>query len=149
MQIYLGSDHRGFELKNRLRGWLEQAGHSVHDMGPSVYQPTDDYPDYAFLVAERVKNEASATGIVMCGSGVGMAVAANKVAGVRAGLIHDPDMAIVAREHDDINVLALGSDFIDFQQAKQVVEKWLKASYSGEVRHSRRIKKIEDYEQDG
>lgn len=145
MEIYLGADHRGFKLKNRLRDWLKEQGHAVVDVGPKEYDKTDDYPDFAFEVAKNARD--GKLGIVICGSGAGMAVAANKVRGVRAALIHDPELARAAKSDDDINVLALGSDFISEERAKEVVETWLSSQYSGEERHTRRIKKIEEYEQ--
>ena len=147
MQIYLGADHRGFELKNKLRDWLKAEGHQVTDLGAQEYEANDDYPDYAFSVGEAVAKTPNTRGIVVCGSGTGADVAANKVRGVRASLIHDPALAKFAQEHDNINVLALGSDFIDEARAKAVVEAWLASAYSGEERHTRRIKKIEEYEQ--
>lgn len=152
MKVYVGSDHRGFQLKNELKDWLVSEGYEVEDVGPAAYDQSDDYPDFAVKVAEGVarrqaEGAAEALGIVVCGSGVGMAVAANKVRGVRAGLIHDPALARVAREHDDLNVLALGSDFITTDQAKTVAHTWLTTQYSGEERHTRRIHKIEAYEQ--
>lgn len=144
MRVTIGADHRGFKLKNELKEWLRNQGYEVEDVGPVVYDEGDDYPDFALKVAEKVKD--GGLGIVVCGSGVGMAVAANKVPGIRAGLIHDPALARVARKHDDLNVLALGSDFISADQAKAVVKTWLETKYSGEERHTRRIKKIEEYE---
>lgn len=154
MHVIIGADHRGFKLKNELKDWLTGQGHEVEDVGPAAYDESDDYPDFAVKVGEEValrpvrqaQGKANALGIVVCGSGVGMAVAANKVPGIRAGLVHDVEMAKVAREHDDLNVLALGSDFISSEAAKEVVKAWLEANYSGEERHTRRIKKIEEYE---
>lgn len=144
MQIYLGADHRGFELKNQLKAWLEEAGHTVTDMGAQEYDQNDDYPDYAFAVAEKVQE--SGLGIVICGTGAGIAVAANKVPGVRAALIHDSALARATRNDDDINVLALGSDFIDFGKSKAVVKTWFETKFEGAERHKRRLKKIEEYE---
>lgn len=149
MHVIIGADHRGFKLKSELKDWLTGQGHEVEDVGPEAYDKRDDYPDFALKVAEKValrQAQGKRLGIVVCGSGVGMAVAANKVPGIRAGLVHDPAMARVAREHDDLNVLALGSDFISVDQAKEVVKTWLETKYSGEERHTRRIKKIEEYE---
>lgn len=147
MQIYVGADHRGFELKNALREWLKETGYTVTDVGATEYTPHDDYPDYAFKVGEAVAKNPAARGIVVCGSGTGADVAVNKVRGVRAALIHDPAIAKFAQEHDDLNVLALGSNFISEEKAREVVETWLSATYTGEERHTRRIRKIEAYEQ--
>lgn len=144
MEIAIGADHRGLELKNKLRVWLTEQGYEVSDVGAQEYDKNDDYPDYAFQVAQRIKDRQ--LGIVVCGSGVGMAVAANKVPGVRAALIHDAALAKAAKNDDDINVLALGSDFIGLEKAKEVVKTWLETKFSGEERHTRRMHKIEKYE---
>lgn len=144
MPIYLGADHRGLELKNKLKAWLEGEGHEVFDVGAGEYDKDDDYPDYAFIVAKKVQK--SGFGIVICGSGAGMAVAANKIPGIRAALIHETALAKAARSDDDINVLALGSDFIDFERAKEVVKVFLETKYEGIERHMRRLDKIRKYE---
>lgn len=117
------------------------------DLGAHEYDEADDYPGFAFQVGEKVVQQPGSRGIVVCGSGTGADVAANKVRGVRAALVHDPALAKFAQEHDDLNVLALGSNFIDEAKAKEVVETWLATNYSGEARHTRRIKQIEEYEQ--
>lgn len=148
MEIYLGADHRGLELKNALRDWLKSQGHEVVDVGASARDEEDDYPDFGFEVATAVAEDPEKRrGIGICGSGVGMAVVADKMQGVRAGLLHDPAMAKVARNDDDINFLALGADFISLEDAKKVVEAWLATPFSGEARHVRRLKKIEKYDQ--
>jgi ribose 5-phosphate isomerase B len=147
MQIFIGADHRGFELKNILRDWLRKEGHEVVDLGAEEYDKDDDYPDFGIKVAQSVAdNPGDSFGIVICGSGVGMAVVADKVKGVRAGMIHDPEIARASRRDDDINVLALGADFIDGDMAKDIVGAWLDTDFSGEERHVRRIGKISGYE---
>lgn len=147
MQVFLGADHRGFELKNILRDWLREEGYEVNDLGAEVLDENDDYPDYGIKVAQAVAEDpANRFGIAVCGSGVGMSVVADKVKGVRAGQIHDPRIAEMARRDNDINVLTLGADFIDSEQAKEVVGAWLKTGFSGEERHVRRIGKINQYE---
>lgn len=148
--IYLGADHNGWQMKNDLRDWLVSGGYEVKDLGPEQKDQSDDYPDYGFKVGHAVaKNSPSGFGILICGSGVGMAVAAGKVPGVRAALIHDVGIARAARQDDNINVLALGAKFIDLDQAKTVVRAWLGTDFTGEERHVRRVGKISDYEQGG
>lgn len=143
MRIYLAADHNGLPLKNTLRDWLLKAGHAVTDFGPEQFDKSDDYPDYGIKVARAVASSPTESlGILVCGSGVGMAVVADKVKGVRAGLIHDPAIAEAARRDDDINVLALGARYLTEEQARGVVHAWLTASFSGEERHRRRIAKI-------
>lgn len=147
MEIYVGADHRGLDLKNALRDWLQREGHQVVDVGAMNSNPEDDYPDYGFKIAQAVAEKPrERRGIGICGSGVGMAVVANKVPGVRAGLIHDPVMAKEARQDDDITFLALGADFIDTDKAKKVVEAWLNTPFSGKERHQRRLEKILTFE---
>ncbi len=149
MHIYMAADHNGFKLKNELKDWLKEQGHTVSDFGPEVYDKTDDYPDYGIKVARAVAEDPSSRcGIVLCGTGVGMAVVADKVKGVRAALIHDPAIAEAARRDDNTNVLALGASFITFGQAKQVVRAWLASTFLGAERHQRRIGKIQQYEQE-
>jgi ribose 5-phosphate isomerase B len=148
MEIHIGADHNGFELKNELKKWLEAKGHTVVDAGPTEFDKGDDYPDFGYEVAKAVGAQPDKRrGIAICGSGVGMSVVADKVKGVRAALIHDPDIARAAQRDDDINVLALGSQYISPNKAKEVVEAWLSTSFSGEERHKRRIGKISEYEQ--
>lgn len=140
--MFMAADHRGYQLKNALLEWLAAEGFTVTDLGPDQYDADDDYPDYAVKVAAAVSAEPHSVGIVICGSGVGMAVVAGKVPGIRAALIHDPAMAKAARADDDINVVALGADFISTAQAKAVVRALVTARFTGEERHRRRLKKI-------
>lgn len=148
MEIYLGADHRGWELKNNLREWLKEKGHVVHDVGAEKLDENDDYPGYAFKVAEAVAEMPhDRRGIVLCGSGAGMAAAANKVAGVRAALIHEPKIAVAARRDDDVNVLALGADFISEETAKAVAEAFLATVFDPAPRHVRRVEKMLRYEE--
>lgn len=146
MTIYIGADHRGFELKNDLRDWLKGEKHEVVDVGAENMDEADDYPNYGFKVGEEVgKDPAQRRGIAICGSGAGMAVAAGKAAGVRAGLIHDPILMAAARRDDDINVLALGADYISGEEAKEVVKAFLTTGFDPVERHVRRINKINQY----
>lgn len=148
MELYIAADHNGFEMKRELTAWLRQQGHTVTDLGPNQFEKTDDYPDFAVRLAEMVaENTDDRRGILICGSGVGMAVAADKVPGIRAALIHDPAIATVAQRDDNINVLALGAAYIDIDTTKQVISNWLSTPFSGQERHRRRLGKITTYEQ--
>lgn len=148
MEIYIAADHNGYEMKNQLVTWLQEEGHTVVDMGPESLNPQDDYPDYGIQVARAVaENPKDRYGVLLCGSGVGMSVVADKVPGIRAALIHDPEIAKSAQRDDDINVLALGADYISLENAKNVITSWLTTPFSGEERHTRRINKISEYEQ--
>lgn len=147
MEIYIAADHNGYEMKNQLVTWLQGEGHTVVDMGPEGLDPSDDYPDYGIKVARAVsENTKDRYGILLCGSGVGMSVVADKVPGIRAALIHDPAIAASAQRDDDINVLALGASHISAEDAQEVISAWLNTPFSGEDRHKRRIQKISDYE---
>lgn len=148
MQLYIGSDHRGFRMKQDLLLWFQQNGYEVTDVGTHAQNEDDDYTDYAEHLARAVAEDPSnRRGILLCGSGVGMAVAANKIAGIRAALIHSIDIARMARTDDDINVLALGSDFISSDTAESVIKTFLTTQFSGAERHIRRIEKISKLEQ--
>jgi ribose 5-phosphate isomerase B len=146
MNVTLGSDHAGFELKRILRDHLEQNGHHVTDVGTTSTQPVD-YPDYAELVAASVLRGESERGILICGSGVGASVAANKVPGIRAGLCHDCYSAHQGVEHDNINLLVLGARVTGTELAKDLSLTFLKAQFTKEERHQRRLKKILNIEQ--
>lgn len=149
MEIYIGADHNGFDLKNELKTWLEEKGHTVVDVGASDFEKADDYPDFGYEVAKEVaKNPETKKGILVCGSGVGMAVVANKVPNIRAALIHDPDVARAAQRDDDINVVALGASYVSPNKAKEVLDAWLTTSFSQEERHKRRLDKIAGIEQE-
>lgn len=145
MTIYLGADHRGYQLKADLTSWLREQGHQVEDLGNTEYDPDDDFPDFAFPVAEKVAAQPESRGIVICGSGVGVSVAANKVAGIRSVLALTPQVARLARRDDDINVLALASDLTDVDQAKEVVTAFLSTAFDDTPRRRRRLEKIEGY----
>ena len=140
MRIAIGSDHGGFDLKQELVQWLASEGHDVQDFGPTDGGRVD-YPDYAAPVARAVAGANADQGVLVCGSGIGMSMAANKVAGVRAAVVQDVDHARLAREHNDANVLCLGARFSAVGVAKSMVTAWLTAECTGE-RHHRRIAKI-------
>mgnify|MGYP001585976127 CR=1 FL=1 len=145
MKIYLGSDHAGLELKDKLAEFLKQNGHQAEDLGPSTYDAEDDYPDYAVKVCEKVLGE-NAYGILLCGTGQGMDRVANKFPGIDAALCWDELTAKVAREHGDTNILCIGSKTITEDLAKKIVQIWLTESFSNKERHKRRIAKIRDIE---
>ena len=140
MKIALGADHAGFELKEKLRGYLQQKGISVDDRGTKSADSVD-YPDYARLVSEDVINKKADFGILVCGSGIGMSIAANKVAGIRAVNAHDEIEAHLAREHNNANVLTLGGRFLDESAAQKIIDKWLTTPFAG-GRHAQRVDKI-------
>ncbi len=145
MKIALAADHAGFELKNHLKGHLEQRGFEVLDLGAFNTEPSD-YPDFAAAVGKAVLAKSAERGILICGSGVGASVAANKLRGIRAGLCHDSYSARQGVEHDDMNVLVLGSRVIGPALAEDLVENFLRATFSNEARHVRRLKKVHDLE---
>ncbi len=149
MRIAIGGDHWGLELKSRLIQHLEKLGHEVLDAGAYTHDPTDDYPDFARAVAERLVAGQADRGIVVCGSGVGACIAANKVRGVRAGICHDTYSAHQGVEHDDMNVLCMGSRIVGEELAKEIVNAFVSASFTGEARHLRRLQKVKAIEDSG
>ena len=142
MRIAIGADHAGYELKAPLIELLQGLGHDVADAGARTLDPADDYPDFTGAVAERVAGGQAERGVVVCGSGVGACVAANKVRGVRASVCHDTFSAHQGVEHDDMNVLCLGSRVVGEELAKELVAVFISASFSGEERHRRRLGKV-------
>jgi len=142
MRIAIGADHGGFELKNELAGQLKQAGHEVVDVGAHAYDASDDYPDFARLIAETVASGRAQRGVLICGSGVGASIAANKVKGVRAAVCHDTYSAHQGVEHDDMNVLCLGARIVGAELARELVMAFVGAQFSGEERHVRRLNKV-------
>ena len=142
MRIAIGADHGGFDLKNELSAQLRQAGHQVVDLGAHVYDATDDYPDFAKLVAEAVAFGRAERGVLACGSGVGACIAANKLKGVRAGVCHDTYSARQGVEHDDMNVLCLGARIVGVELARELLAAFVNARFSAEERHVRRLNKV-------
>lgn len=140
MTVYLGADHRGFKLKEGLKLELEKLGYHVVDEGNIKYDPEDDFVDYAAKVTEGVKR--GGMGVLMCGSGVGVDIAANKINKIRAGLLFDPKQARLAREDDNINVAVLAADFVDLKLAIDIAEVFLAAVFMPTEKHLRRIEKI-------
>src|SRR5881296_1458170 len=141
MRIAMGSDHAGFELKEALRGYLNDLKYDVLDLGTHSPAPVD-YPDYAEAVGVAVRRGKADRGIMVCGSGVGASVVANKVRGIRAGLCHDTYSAHQGVEHDDMNVLCLGARVVGPALALELVWAFLSARFSGEERHARRLRKL-------
>lgn len=146
MVVYIASDHRGLELKQKLVEFMRNAKYDVRDLGPDHYDHEDDYPDFAARVAEKVSSDKDSRGIVICGSGGGVSIAANKYKGIRAVIGFNPDQAKATKVDEDTNVLALSSDFVPAEHSRDVAEAWLGAEFSGEDRHVRRLKKIIDLE---
>lgn len=141
MRIALGADHRGFALKERLKRRLVEAGHKVEDFGPDSAESCD-YPDFACRVARAVARGRARRGILICSTGIGMSIAANRVPRVRAALCHTPDLAERSRRHNRANVLCLGADVITGPTALRIVRRWLAAEFEG-GRHRRRVGKLE------
>lgn len=141
MKLGLACDHAGWEMKNTLAAFLRKQGHDVREVFPDKYDPQDDYPDAAEALGRAVASKSVERGILICGSGVGACVAANKIRGVRAGLCHDTYSAHQGVEHDDVNVLCLGARVIGEATAQELVTAFLGARFSGEERHARRLRK--------
>jgi ribose 5-phosphate isomerase B len=144
-KIYLGSDHAGFKLKEIIKDFLKSNGYDYKDIGPVEYSAGDDYPDYAVLVANQV-SRTGGFGILICSSGIGMCITANKVKGIRAVNAYNIKIAQKSREHNDANILCLGQDYIDIDTAKEIVKTWLTTDFSPEEKHHRRVSKISRFE---
>ena len=140
-KIYLGSDHAGFLLKEKIKDFLKSSGYIYEDIGPQEYVAGDDYPDYAVLVANQV-SETKSLGILICASGVGMCITANKIRGIRAVNAYNAKIAQKSREHNDTNILCLGQDYLDTDTAIEIVKIWLLTDASLEEKHRRRVSKI-------
>ena len=144
MKIAIGSDHRGFEVKRRIVALLGQLGHEVLDVGPEG-KDSVDYPDFAFRVAQAVGTGQAQRGVLICGTGIGMCIAANKVPGVRAAPCHDSITAEMSRRHNDANVLCLSADLLGEELIDRMVKIWLETDFEG-GRHARRVEKIVRFE---
>ena len=145
MRVHLGSDHAGLELKEQLLNWLADRGYEAVDHGPFVYDPLDDYPVFCLRAAEAAADEDGSLGVVIGGSGNVEAIAANKVKGVRAALVWSEETAVLAREHNDANVISVGGRMHAVEDMIRFVEVFLETAYSGEERHTRRIRMLADY----
>lgn len=141
MRIAVGADHAGFALKQILAADLRRLGHEVIDKGTDSDRPVD-YPDFAEAVGKALLSGAAERGLLICGSGVGASISANKLPGIRAGLCHDSYSARQGVEHDDMNVLVLGARIIGVELARELVERFLAAKFNGEARHRSRVDKI-------
>ena len=149
MKIAIACDHGGFALKGELVKLLESLGHEVADLGANHYDGDDDYPDYARYVGQAIQHGHTERGLLICGSGVGACVAANKLHGVRAGLCHDSYSAAQCVEHDDVNVLCLGARVVGSALAGELVKAFVNARFSAETRHRRRLEKVNAIEASG
>lgn len=143
MKLVIGADHAGFQLKEEVRAYLAKCGHEVLDLGAYQVEPRDDYPDFAERVGETIRAGEAPRGILICGSGVGVCVASNKIPGIRAGMCHDTYSAHQGVEHDDMNVLVLGARIVGTSLAYELVDAFLKAKFiSSEERFMRRYRKV-------
>ncbi|MEW5951379.1 MAG: ribose 5-phosphate isomerase B [Elusimicrobia bacterium] len=149
MKIALASDHAGYELKIKLLKFLSQKGHEVKDLGTDSPDIPADYPDFAAKAAEEIIEKRAQRAVIICGSGVGACIAANKFKGIRAGLCHDAYSARQGVEHDDMNVLCLGSRIIGEELAKDLLSAFINARFTGEERHVKRLEKIKKIEDGG
>jgi ribose 5-phosphate isomerase B len=146
MKVAIGSDHAGFELKNKIKEFLADSGHDVLDQGtftPESY----DYPDAAKKVARAIQRGEAERGVLVCGTGIGMSIAANKFKGIRAAVCHNVETAVLSREHNDANILALSGRGADHTQGLEIVEAWMKTEFLG-GRHARRVDKMMQFEQE-
>lgn len=156
--IYLGSDHGGFDLKEKIKKWLVAWGYAYEDLGNTIYDKEDNYPEFAFKVAERVVLEEQngksfptiwkerPKGVLCCRSAAGMIISANKINGARAAGAFDKRSATHCRLHNDTNILALSGDWLEEYEAREILKTWLETEFSGEERHVRRLRQIEEYE---
>jgi ribose 5-phosphate isomerase B len=146
MRIHIGGDHAAFELQQTLIRHLEEAGHEVVNHGPFAYDAEDDYPVFVLRAAEAVAADEGSRGVVLGGSGNGEQMAANKVVGIRAALAYSPELASLAREHNDAQVVSIGARFADENLAKAIVDTFLSTDFSDAERHSRRVGMVAAYE---
>lgn len=146
-KIFLASDHAGFKLKEKIKSFLQKKSYLVEDCGAKHFDENDDYPDFIIPCAQKV-SKTNSLGIIFGGSGQGEAIAANKIKGIRAVVVYSFDKKIIqlSKEHNDANILSLGSRFLSEKEACDAVELWLNTKFSDEERHNRRIKKIENFE---
>lgn len=146
MRIHIGGDHAAYELHQALLDHLEEAGHEVVNHGPFDYDAADDYPVFVLRAAEAVAVDEGSLGIVLGGSGNGEQMAANKVVGIRAALAYSPELASLAREHNNAQVVSIGARFTEVELAKQIVDTFIATDFTDEPRHSRRIGMVSAYE---
>jgi len=144
--LYLGADHAGWHLKEEIKKYLKELGYDYEDLGNQELDPKDDYPDFALAVAKKVA-QTNERGILICATGLGIAMVANKIKGIRAAVCWDDFTALQSRQHNDSNILCLGGKVIDLETAKKLVRIWLETKFTGEERHLRRLEMIKDIEQ--
>ena len=149
MRVHIGGDHAAYELHRDLVAHLREVGHEVVDHGPPAYREGDDYPVYVLRAAEGVAGDPGSFGIVLGGSGNGELIAANKVAGIRAAYTPTVELALLAREHNNAQVMSLGGRFTTSEDAVAIADAFLATAFSEDPRHERRVQMISDYEQDG
>jgi len=147
MEIFLGSDHAGFELKEKIKSFLQSKDYAVTDCGPDVYDPMDDYPDFISQVARNVSKSREAKGIILGRTGEGEAVVANRFSRVRATVYYGRNDEIIkmSRDHNDANILSLGAQFLSYEEVIHAINLWLETPFSHAERHIRRIQEIERY----
>jgi ribose 5-phosphate isomerase B len=146
MRVAIGSDHVGLELKQQVADWLREDEFDVLDLGPGSFDPTDDYTDFARRVAEAVAGREADCGVVICSTGQGSCMTANKVRGIRAALCHDLFCARLSKEHNNANVLCLGASVVGPLLAREILRTWLATPFTGEARHQRRLDKMAQVE---
>ncbi|HKL17119.1 MAG TPA: ribose 5-phosphate isomerase B [Patescibacteria group bacterium] len=146
MKIFIASDHAGLELKNKLKRFLKTQDRDIRDLGAFNYDKQDDYPDYVEKLAKKLKKERQAKGILVCSSGVGVSLAANKFSYIRAVNACSKNIVISSRKDNNTNVICFGQKYVSFKKAKKILQAWLKTDFSKQERHKRRLKKIENYE---
>jgi ribose 5-phosphate isomerase B len=144
VKIYLGADHAGFELKIQIYEHLVHSGYEIEDIGAKTLEAEDDYPQYAYSVAVKVLGDDSSLGILICGSGQGMSIAANRVRGIRAALAWNPQIAAAAKTDDNANILVLPARFIDAAASEEIVDAWLKAEFKSDPKYHRRLDELEE-----
>ena len=139
---YMGSDHAGLQAKNELKGYLKEKGYEVTDLGCFSEEPCD-YPDIAREVGEKLREVPMSRGVLICGSGIGISIAANKMSGVRCALVYEPELVETARQHNDVNCIALGARYTHVEKMKLILDKFLGTAFDGDAeRHARRVEKM-------
>lgn len=145
--LFIGADHRGYYLKEQIKKYLASKNIRYKDMGNTQYVPNDDFPDFAFKVAKEVVKKPTHRGILICGSGLGVAMAANKVRGARAAAVGNKEQAQITRTDNNANIITLSGDMISIQKARTIIDAFLKTKFSTAKRHRRRVEKIKSIEQ--
>lgn len=149
MRVHIGGDHAAYEMQRELVSWLTEQGHDVVDHGATTYDDLDDYPVFVLRAAEGVAADEGSLGVVLGGSGNGEQMAANKVKGIRAALCYNTELAQLARQHNDAQVISIGGRFNTVDEAKEMVKVFLQTPFSGAQRHQRRLDMVSDYEKNG